>query len=149
MAKANSQWRTFTGDQEALVIFQGPHTYISPTWYQTHPSVPTWDYAIVHAYGMPRLIKDERTIHDLLSSLVDKHESAFEEPWPMNLPGDYYRQQTNSIVAFEIELVHLEGKFKMSQNRSAKDRSGVIAALNRAGDDNSIEVAHYIEQANR
>jgi transcriptional regulator len=146
MARANTQWKSFAADQAALVIFQGAHTYISPSWYQDHPSVPTWNYATVHAYGIPRRLEDKQVTHDLLERLVDKHEAAFDQPWKMNLPEEYYRQQVKAIVVFEIELTRLEGKFKMSQNRSAADRSGVIAALEQSGDDNSIEVAHYIEQ---
>lgn len=149
IAKANSQWKTFSPDRAALIIFQGPHAYISPSWYQEHPSVPTWDYATVYAYGIPQLIDNEQATHKLLEGLVDKHEAAFEHPWRMALPDDYYRQQTKAVVAFEIEIVRLEGKFKMSQNRSAADRSGVIAALDQSSDDNSIEVARFIEKANQ
>jgi transcriptional regulator len=149
MARANTQWQTFTPDQEALIIFQGAHTYISPSWYQKHPSVPTWNYATVHAYGRPRIIDDERVTQASLQGLVDKHEAAFDQPWKMNLPADYYQKQIKAIVVFEIELTRLEGKFKMSQNRSSEDRSGVVAALNQSGDDNSIAVAQFIEGENR
>ncbi|HZY45234.1 MAG TPA: FMN-binding negative transcriptional regulator [Anaerolineae bacterium] len=149
IAKANTQWQSFSSQSEALVIFQGAHTYISPSWYQSQPSVPTWNYATIHAYGVPRIIDDAHATHNMLGGLVNKHEAAFEQPWEMKLPDDYYRQQTNAIVVFEIELMRLEGKFKMSQNRSAEDRSGVIAALEQSGDDNSIEVAHSIKQASR
>src|SRR5512143_502030 len=144
VAKANMQWRTFTPDREVLIIFQGPHTYISPSWYQEHPSVPTWNYATVHVNGLPRIVVDGRARHDILQNLVNKHEAAFEKPWQMNLPEDYYQQQVKMIVVFEIEVTRLEGKFKMSQNRSDEDRSSVVAALNQLGDDNSIEVARFI-----
>lgn len=144
VAKANRQWRTFVPDREVLIIFQGPHTYISPSWYREHPSVPTWNYATVHVYGLPRIVANGRARHDTLQNLVNKHEAAFETPWHMNLPDDYYQQQVKMIVVFEIEVTRLEGKFKMSQNRSDEDRSGVIAALNLAGDDNSIDVARFM-----
>lgn len=144
VAKANRQWRTFVPDREVLIIFQGPHTYISPSWYREHPSVPTWNYATVHVYGLPRIVANGRARHDTLQNLVNKHEAAFETPWHMNLPEDYYQQQVKMIVVFEIEVTRLEGKFKMSQNRSDEDRSGVIAALNLAGDDNSIDVARFM-----
>jgi transcriptional regulator len=149
MARANNQWQTFAPDQEALIVFQGPHTYISPSWYQKQPSVPTWNYATVHAYGWPRIIEDDRVTHDSLQGLVDKHEAAFDQPWQMKLPEDYYQRQVKAIVVFEIELTRVEGKFKMSQNRSVEDRSGVVAALERSGDDNSIAVAQFIEGGNR
>jgi transcriptional regulator len=149
IATANSQWQSFSSQREALVIFQGAHTYISPSWYQSQPGVPTWNYATAHAYGIPRIIDDSQATHKMLSGLVNKHEAAFKQPWAMKLPDDYYRQQTNAIVVFEIELNRIEGKFKMSQNRSAEDRSGVIAALDQSGDANSIEVSHLIEKANQ
>jgi transcriptional regulator len=149
IARANSQWQSFLSQSEALVIFQGAHAYISPSWYQSHPSVPTWNYATVHAYGVPRVVADNQATYHLLNGLVNKHEAGFDRPWEMDLPDDYYQKQTNAIVVFEIELMRIEGKFKMSQNRSAEDRSGVIAALDQSGDANSIEVAHLIEQANQ
>src|SRR5206468_2683175 len=129
MARANDQWQDFARGAEALVIFQGHHTYISPSWYEIHPSVPTWNYMVVHAYGTPRLITDDDRIRAALRELVATHESAFDEPWPMDLPDDYLRKMLRGIVAFEIPITRLEGKFKLSQNRSERDRQLVIAAL--------------------
>ncbi|MEP7200136.1 MAG: FMN-binding negative transcriptional regulator, partial [Chloroflexota bacterium] len=129
MARANAQWQTFAPDREALVIFQGHHAYISPSWYAEHPSVPTWNYAVVHAYGVPRIVDDYDAVVAILRALVARHEGGFETPWEMNLPDAYQRKMINGIVAFEIALTRLEGKFKLSQNRSAADRRGIVAAL--------------------
>src|SRR6185295_2744623 len=118
MARANPQWRDFAAGQEALVIFHGPHAYISPSWYDVTPSVPTWNYVAVHAYGEPRIIEDRARLYALLNTLVDLHESAFEQPWAMRLPDDYVDKMMRAIVGFEIEIARIEGKLKLSQNRT-------------------------------
>jgi transcriptional regulator len=134
MARPNPQWHDFTGGQEALVIFQGPHAYVSPSWYEVELSVPTWNYAAVHAYGIPNIIEDGEELYQLLKVLIETHESQFENPWPFQLPDDYLQKMMRGIVAFEIEITHLEGKFKMSQNRTASERENVIAALQDSPD---------------
>jgi transcriptional regulator len=134
MARANPQWRAFTEEAEVLVIFQGPHTYISPSWYKDHPSVPTWNYAAIHAYGTPRLIEDETQVRAALRALVNEHEQGFEVPWTMDLPEEYLRKMARGIVAFEIPITKLEGKFKLSQNRAEHDRERVITALADSAD---------------
>ena len=134
MARANSQWHDFNSAQEVLVIFQGPHTYISPSWYEVELSVPTWNYAAVHAYGLPRLIDDTEELYTLLKTLVQTHEAHFEKPWPFQLPADYLQQMMRGIVGFEIEITRLEGKFKLSQNRSATERENIIATLQESTD---------------
>jgi transcriptional regulator len=128
MAKANQQWKGIT-ERESLVIFQGPHSYISPNWYETHPSVPTWNYTTVHAYGTPRLVDDPEIIKGTLATLVDYHESGFLPAWEMNLPEDYMHKMMQSIVAIEIPITRLEGKFKLSQNRSEEDQARVTETL--------------------
>jgi len=129
MARANRQWQDFGGAGEALVIFQGEHGYVSPSWYEAHPSVPTWNYLAVHAYGFPHVIEDTERIRAILRTLVAKNEAGFDEPWPMDLPDDYLRKMIGGIVVFEIPLTRLEGKFKLSQNRPVADRRRVIATL--------------------
>jgi len=129
MARANPQWHDFASAQEVLVIFQGPHTYISPSWYEVELSVPTWNYAVVHAYGLPHLIEDGEELYKLLKTLIQTHEANFEKPWPFQLPDDYLQKMMRGIVGFEIEITRLEGKFKLSQNRTETERENVIAAL--------------------
>src|SRR3981189_1385300 len=122
MARANLQWKTFNGEQEALVIFQGPHAYISPSWYEVELSVPTWNYAAVHAYGILEIIEDNAVLYDLLKALIQTHEARFERPWDFQLPDDYLQKMMRGIVGFEIQITRLEGKFKMSQNRTAGEQ---------------------------
>ena len=134
MARANPQWRDFAAGQAALVIFQGPHAYVSPSWYEVAPSVPTWNYAVVHAYGVPRIVEDRSALYQMLKTLVDTHESTFERPWPMELPEDYLDKMMHAIVGFEIAITRLEGKLKLSQNRGENDRRHVAEALAASGD---------------
>jgi transcriptional regulator len=129
MARANPQWHDFNSEQEVLTIFQGPHAYISPSWYEVELSVPTWNYAVVHAYGIPRLIEDDEKLYELLKILIETHESQFEPPWQFQLPDDYLQKMIRGIVGFKIEITRLEGKFKMSQNRTESERENVIASL--------------------
>src|SRR6266581_5611830 len=134
MARANPQWHDFVSEQEALVIFQGPHAYISPSWYEVELSVPTWNYAVVHAYGIPRLIEESEELYKLLKTLIETHEAQFENSWPFQLPDDYLQKMMRGIVGFEIEITRLEGKFKLSQNRTEAERENVIAALQESRD---------------
>ena len=114
MALGNPQWRTLGQEREVLVIFQGPHTYITPSWYENALSVPTWNYATVHAYGLPRLIEDQDALYSHLKSLVEKHEGQFAEQWQLaELPSDFVTKMMKGIVGFEIGLTRLAGKFKM------------------------------------
>jgi transcriptional regulator len=140
MARANPQWRGFADGNEALVIFQGPHTYISPSWYAEAESVPTWNYAVAHAYGVPRVITNAGRVREALRALVDMHEEGFEEPWAMDLPEDYFQRQLRAIVAFEVPITRLEGKFKLSQNRSAEDQRRVRDQLALRRDANAQSV---------
>jgi transcriptional regulator len=128
MARANAQWKQMT-QQEVLVMFSGPHTYISPSWYEAHPSVPTWNYTAVHAYGTPHIVEDPAVVEAMLEQLVDHHEAGFPQPWGMDLPEDYMSKMLQSLVAFEIPIARLEGKFKLSQNRSETDQARVAEAL--------------------
>jgi transcriptional regulator len=143
MARANPHWRSFSPDQEILVIFHGPHHYISPAWYAEHPSVPTWNYAVVHAHGRPVLIDDRDRLETLVRELVERHESG-PTPWKMVLPADYKNKMLAAIVGFEIEITRLEGKFKLSQNRPATDRPLVIEALESLGNDDALGVAELM-----
>jgi transcriptional regulator len=134
MAHANTQWHDFNSEQEILTIFQGPHAYISPSWYEVELSVPTWNYAVVHAYGIPHLIEDGEELYKLLKTLIETHEAQFKNPWPFQLPEGYLQKMIRGIVGFEIEITRLEGKFKMSQNRTESERENVIAALQESSE---------------
>jgi transcriptional regulator len=138
MARANPQWRDFKSEQEVLVIFQGPHAYVSPSWYEVELSVPTWNYAVVHAYGIPRLVEEGEELYTILKILIQTHEAQFENAWPFQLSNDYLQKMMRGIVGFEIEITRLEGKFKLSQNRTESEREKVIAALHESADTQSI-----------
>ncbi len=144
IARANPQWRDFEAGSEVLVIFQGPHSYISPSWYEIHPSVPTWNYVAIHAYGKPRLIEDMGELQAMLGTLVNTYESGFEHPWEMDLPEDYLHKMMKAIVGFEIEITRLEGKFKLSQNRGEHDQWLVVQALKDSADPLIREVAELM-----
>jgi transcriptional regulator len=146
LARANKQWCDFERGNEALVIFQGEHAYVSPSWYAEPVSVPTWNYAVVHAYGVPRIIEDETRVRTVLRTLVDQHEAGFEEPWTMDLPEDYLHRQMLAIVAFEIPITRLEGKLKLSQNRSAEDQRRVVAALLASDDAHGQAVGEMMRE---
>jgi len=133
VARGNGQWEALEDARHVVAIFQGPHAYISPTWYATNPSVPTWNYAVVHAHGKARLM-DEAGLHDLLMRLSATYEAPNADPWRMSeLPADYVSRMLKAIVGFEIEIERLDGKFKLSQNRPA-EVPRVVAALEKGGE---------------
>jgi transcriptional regulator len=135
VARPNPQWQLFAPDRPVLVVFPGAHAYVSPSWYGQHPSVPTWNYVAVHAYGVPRVIQDPARVRTLLDRLVRTFEDGRPAPWRMaGLPDDYVSGMMRGIVAFEIPIDRLEGKAKLSQNRPASDRARVRAALSAEDD---------------
>lgn len=141
MARANPHWKRFDGVQEATAIFTGPHAYVSPSWYADPHTVPTWNYAVVHAHGRPVIIDDPGRLRELLARLVDVHEAALEPAWTMDQAGPGLERQIDHIVAFEIELTRLEGKYKLNQNRSDADRRGAANALAESHDPRQRAVA--------
>jgi transcriptional regulator len=144
MARANPHWKSLNADEEVLVIFQGAHSYISPRWYASQPAVvPTWNYAAVHAYGKPRLIHDPALLKPIVMALVAQHEG------PELLPGidtAFPENLLQAIVGVEIPITRLEGKFKMSQNRSEDDQRGVIAALEQSRHSDQQAVAAIMRE---
>jgi transcriptional regulator len=133
VARANPHWRAMDGQSDALVIFQGPHGYISPTWYAAAtPAVPTWNYTVVHAHGKPRAREDAGFTAGVLEELTARYEGT--AGWSSrSVPPDYYRGLLDAIVGFELPVTRYEAKFKLGQNRSDEDRAAVAAALERAG----------------
>jgi transcriptional regulator len=117
VARANTQWEALEAAKNVVAIFHGPHAYVSPTWYVTQPSVPTWNYAAVHAAGTARLT-DEAELHEIVSELSAKYEAGNNPPWRLSeQPAAYVSSMLGAIVGFEIEVERLDGKFKLSQNR--------------------------------
>ncbi len=144
LAKANVQTKTEATDIEALAIFQGPEAYITPNWYATKQEhgkvVPTWNYVAVHAYGQISFFEDAERLRDQVSSLTDRHEAANAEPWALNdAPEKFVQSQLKGIIGFEIPITRMDGKWKLSQNRPAADKEGVIRGLEtRDGTDTPI-----------
>ena len=133
VARGNPQWEALEGADHVLAIFNGPHAYVSPGWYQNHPAVPTWNYAVVHAHGKARLM-DEAQLHDLVVRLSNTYEAGRPKPWKATeLPADFVGNLLKAIVGLEIEVERLEGKFKLSQNRPA-EIARVIGALEAGGE---------------
>lgn len=148
MARANPQWKTLHPDQEVLTIFAGPHTYISPRWYD-HVNVPTWNYLMAHVYGKPRLITDPTELYAMLKRLVDKYEagSGATPVYTLDtLPADFVEREFKALVAFQIEVTRIEASAKLSQNRNARDYANVIAELHQRPDENSQAVADAMAQ---
>ncbi len=147
LARPNPQVAALDGGGEALVIFQGPHAYISPSWYGAGPAVPTWNYASVHAYGASRAMTDRDWLNDLLRRLSERHEAREATPWRMqDQPAAFLNGMLGGIVGFEIAVDRLEGKFKLSQNRPGGDRPRIIAALEARGDADARGVARLMRK---
>ena len=150
MARANPHWRSIAigADVEILAMFHGPHGYISPSWYCTAPSVPTWNYMAVHAYGTARIVSSDELL-EILRSTVLMYEQSRENPWRLDsLSEEYVEKMACGVVGFEIEITRVEGKFKMSQNRSEEDIVSVIEELDRNSDPGSSALAKAMSQCN-
>jgi transcriptional regulator len=135
VAKANPHWQMIGQEQahESLVIFHGPHAYVSPTLYEIRESVPTWNYAAVHIYGKGRVLSDECAARQVLDDLMAQFDSSYTEQW--NSFSDEYRDRMQRhIVAFEINATRIETKFKLSQNRTKAEQENVIRALADSSD---------------
>ena len=147
VARANNQWRAFDGSVEALAIFHGPHAYVSPTWYATSPAVPTWNYAAVHVYGRPAALADRDFTKAALVDLVAKYESTRSNPWRAEgLAPEVFDKLASAIVAFEMPVDRIEGKFKLGQNRSREDREGMLAGLEGEGTSDAELLARFIRE---
>lgn len=137
MSRVNPQWKSF-GDQEALLIFQGPHTYISPTWYD-HVNVPTWNYMNVHVYGKARIVEAEE-LKSTLGRLIERHE-AHSDYRLETLPEGYADKEMKGAIGFVVEVTRIDAGYKLSQNRNDKDHANIVKELELRGDDESAGVA--------
>lgn len=147
MARANHHWRLMDGATPALVIFHGPHGYVSPTWYEAAPAVPTWNYGVVHAHGLPTANEDETFVRGVLEELVRRYEGNRENGWRTeSVPADFYDRMLRAIVGFEMPATRLDGKFKLGQNRSIEDRRRTIAALEGAASPEAARLAEFMRR---
>lgn len=145
VARGNSHWQLMESQAESMVIFQGPHAYVSPTWYAASPAVPTWNYAVVHAYGAARVREDATFIAGVVEDLTRRYEGQREHRWSVQaVPGESYGKLLNGIVGFEIPISRCEAKFKLGQNRSLEDRAGAIAGLERESSPTALELAKFM-----
>ena len=140
MARANSQWQS-AADTQVLAIFSGPHTYISPSWYEAEKVVPTWNYVVVHASGLLQLIDDPAAAEALLHQTIAKYEASRPQPWQFQESPQFTARLVEQIVAFRIPIERLEGKWKLNQNHPAERRNKVAAALEAQEDENSQDIA--------
>jgi transcriptional regulator len=145
MARANAHWKSMNESEESLVIFHGPHAYISPSLYESRKSVPTWNYAAVHVYGEPTLFSDEEGLRATLHRMINTFESSYMAQWS-ELSEQYQSQMMKHIVGFEIKVKRLEAKFKLSQNRTKGEQARVIQCLNQSKDSNVSGVAELMQQ---
>ncbi len=149
VARANPVWRDFSSQVDALVMFQGAHSYISPAWYATKKEhgkvVPTWNYAVVHAHGPLRVIDDRKWLREFVGKLTDRHEAPRSDPWKVtDAPADFIDTMVAAIVGIEIPIAKLAGKWKVSQNRPAQDRAGVIEGLGHLPSDLATSMAQLV-----
>ncbi|PVE26228.1 transcriptional regulator [Microvirga sp. KLBC 81] len=151
LSRANPQWRDFDPDQEALVVFHGTETYITPSWYEAKREhgkvVPTWNYAIVQAYGRMRVTDDSDWLQKQITAMTSAQESTRAEPWAVSdAPADFVAAQLKGIVGVEIEITRIEGKWKVSQNRSEADRRSVAMGLRILGDEDARQMADLVDE---
>jgi len=145
VARANPHGKLFDGKSAALAIFTGSHAYVSPTWYNRANVVPTWLYTAVHAYGTPRAIEDAGRLHALLERTVETYEGGFDRPWRLSSQTESYLEtMRRGIVAFEMPIDRIQGKFKLNQTKSEADRRGTIAGLQSTDDLMAHEVAELM-----
>lgn len=151
VARANPVWEYFSRDIESLVVFRGAEGYITPSWYASKrehgKAVPTWNYVVVHAQGMPRVIEDPAWLIQHLNQMTGTHEAGQPTPWKVaDAPADYIERLLRAIVGIEIPISSLSGKWKVSQNRPEPDKLGVIAGLQARGGDAASEMAALVAQ---
>lgn len=148
VARANPLWRQAAG-QTVLAVFVGPQAYVSPSWYPSKAAtakvVPTWNYAVVHARGVLRAVEDAQWLRSFVDRLTRIHEDSRAHPWQMtDAPADYIDQMLRAIVGIEVELVAIEAKWKLSQNRTLADRLGVVAGLTGEDTADALALANLV-----
>jgi transcriptional regulator len=151
ISRANPQWRELASSVESLAIFAGPHHYISASWYpgklEHGKEVPTWNYAVVHAYGLLRVVEDAAWLMPHLESLTDQHEAGSAIPWKVSdAPAAFIETMLKGIVGLELPITRLEGKWKVSQNRVERDRQAVAEGLNRLNTAESLVMKELVER---
>lgn len=153
LAKANPQW-TLPATSEALVIFSGPDAYVTPSWYAAKREhgkvVPTWNYVAVHAYGTVEFFDDEARLLDAVTRLTNRHEQPRQQPWAVtDAPEPFIKSQLKGIIGLRLPITRIEGKRKMSQNRSELDREGVASGLFASERESDRQAARLVPRASK
>jgi len=147
LARGNAQYHDLKAGAPALVIFQGPHAFISPSWYANRLTFPTWNYTAIHVQGTPEVVEDVAAIHAVLTRTVATYDTPLGGEWTFEgVPTDHTASRLRAIAAVRIPIARIEGKMKLNQDKSVADRLGVIAALEAQGDAQSLAVAAMIRQ---
>jgi transcriptional regulator len=152
LARANPHWLDLARGDEVLLIFQGPDAYVTPNWYPSKAEhgkvVPTWNYAVVHAYGRPEVMEDKDWLHRHVTELTAQQERSELKPWaPSDSPAAFIDAMLRAIVGFRLVITRLEGKWKMSQNRASRDQDGVVSGLRRRAEGDDFEIADILASA--
>ena len=147
ISKENPQWKGFVENDQILAIFSGPHSYISPSWYD-HENVPTWNYIAVHVYGKIKIIEGAAVLESL-KKLVDKYEQNSKNPVRIEDLSEQTMMQSRGIIAFEIEIEEIQAQQKMSQNRDNKNYQNIISELEKTNENHSIAVANEMKKCPR
>jgi transcriptional regulator len=144
-ARPNLQWKD-AENQEILVVFQGPHCYISPSWYETNQAVPTWNYEAVHVYGTIKMIEEPTELLGLLRKMVEKYESPSSTYTLNDVDPAYMNGLSKGIIGFKIDISKMEGKQKISQNHSVERQQLVIEKLEQTSRENETKIAELMKQ---
>jgi transcriptional regulator len=143
-ARQNQQWKDID-DQKVLVIFQGPHCYISPSWYETNQAVPTWNYVAIHVYGKLEIVEEENEVFDSLADMVNKYEKPDSSYHLENVDESFIKGMSKGIVGFKIQINKIEGKAKLSQNHPTERQELIIKQLENSKDQNNIHIAQLMK----
>ncbi|MDM5328951.1 FMN-binding negative transcriptional regulator [Neobacillus sp. CF12] len=143
-ARQNPQWKDIVG-QNVLVIFQGPHCYISPSWYETNQAVPTWNYVAIHVYGKLEIVEEEKDVFDSLVDMVNKYEKPDSSYHLENVDESFIKGMSKGIVGFKIQFNKIEGKAKLSQNHPTERQELIIKQLENSKDQNNIHIAQLMK----
>ncbi|HDR7619436.1 TPA: FMN-binding negative transcriptional regulator [Bacillus mycoides] len=144
-ARPNEQWKD-SENQQVLAVFQGPHSYISPSWYETNKAVPTWNYVAVHVYGELEIVEAEQELIDSLQDLVHKYENSKSTYSLKDVDPNYMEGLSRGIVGFRIKINKIEGKAKLSQNHSVERRKLVVEELEKVGSEGSRGIAELMKE---
>ncbi len=143
MALANPQWKQLAG-QQVLIVFSEPHAYISPSLYEKKENVPTWNYIAVHIYGHATLIENQDKVEQLLHKTISTFEPAYVAQYK-ELNSDYLRRMVKGIKAFSIEVNDVQGKFKLSQNKTIVEQKNIVDHLQKQNENTSVAIAQYMK----